>query len=450
MMSATSLASLLVSTAGVLAALIFGLLALKRPWLATGTTLVSLAVVPFWVGVNLGVFFVSAHLVLMVLASLSLLANGLSPVKPNLVDIVLVALLVLLFGAMVANLTTLHQVYTYLQWMLAYWFARLAATAFGVPRLVRVLALTFPFVAVAMIFEFATGINLWQTFFSMNNQQFTQWATLQSRGGVLRAEGPFGHSIAAGSVLAVAAILTLDAKVRQWVRLTLVAVLAAGILVTISRIAMVTLALGLCLAALLARTGLTRISRGIVVAGLAAGGAVFSFLLSDVFAESGSEAANSAAYRLWLLDLLPLLNPLGYASGYSRSTSGTTSFGSFGSVDNAVLHFALTAGWIPVLVMLGVMAAAVVALARRRGGVATAAVVAQLPALLTVALITSYSTVFWLSAGLAVSEIVRSRKPIHSPLPSESIGSPSASEGNHALGSWSPPAEVSARFSRRL
>lgn len=404
---ATTLSSLLLLAGGLAAIALYTLVALKRPWFATAVALVSLALIPFWIGVNISVFFVSAHLVLLAVAALSILANRLARIRLHAVDLVLLLVYVVTLAAMVPGLTTIHQGYTFSQWLLAYWFARIAAEAFGIRRLATVLALAFPVTAVTMVVEWVSGTNPWHTFMAVDNAAFHEWSALQSRGGVLRAEGPFGHSIAAGSVLAVAAILTLDAKLPVVLRVQSIAVMAIGIGLTISRISMITAALGITLTIIATRSSLTRRARILTLGALIAVATVTLVLLRDVFAISGAEAANSASYRYWLLDLLPTLNPVGYAASYNHNTAGTTSFGSFGSVDSAVLFFALTHGWIPAVIMLGLMGAAVLHVLRLRGGVAAAAVVAQVPALFSVALITSYSLVFWMSVGLAVAEAIR-------------------------------------------
>ena len=85
---------------------------------------------------------------------------------------------------------------------------------------------------------------------------------------------------------------------------------------------------------------------------LAAAGVASYTVLSDIFVESGAEATNSAAYRVWLLELVETVQPIGYASSFTRSTSGLTSFGGFRSIDSAVLFHALTNGWVSTLILL--------------------------------------------------------------------------------------------------
>lgn len=388
---------------------LYVLFAAKKPWLATMVALISLGIIPFWVGTGLSGFFVSVHLVTFAAAIAGILVNGLARFRLNIADLVLAAIFLITLASVFLYFSSLSQAYVYFQWMVAYWFGRMAVTAFGFRRVFSVIAVVFPLVAVLMVFESLTHINLWQTYMALNNSEFHEYASQQVRGGVVRGEGPFGHSIAAGSALAVMAVLTLDARMRTWVRILVLAVLGTGILVTVSRISLVTVVLGVVLTIVLARTNLTRTAKWVIFGMLAAVGTASYTVLSEVFAESGAEASNSASYRVWLLELVGTVQPIGYASSFNRSTSGFASFGGFRSIDSAVLFYALTNGWVPTIILLVLMAAAVVQLVRGRGGVATAVLVAQLPALFSVALITSYSSVFWFSAGIAVTEMVSKR-----------------------------------------
>lgn len=405
-MSLLTLSPVVLTALTALVGVCYFLMALTRPWWATVAALASLALIPFWLGGSVGGFFISIQLLLAAVAAISILVREKPAVGLNFVDIALTLLLGLSVATWVLGLSTVTQPYTFLQAMVIYWFARLAAMTYGTRQIFTVIAAAFALVAVTMLLEFATGRNPWLEYLAVNNNLYDQWSGLQSRGGVLRAEGPFGHSIAAGCSLAVAATLALGAKLRTWVRITVILLLTSAILVTISRIGMVTAALGIGLAIVFTRTKLSRAVNALVLGVLMLGITTYNLTLAGIFEESGAEAANSAAYRLWLLDLLPLLQPIGYAASFSRSTSGAGSFSSFASIDNFFLEYSLKNGWVPAVVLLVLMGVAILQLLRLRAGQATAAVVAQIPALFTVALITTYGLVFWLSVGLSVSESV--------------------------------------------
>ncbi|MFT3888296.1 MAG: hypothetical protein QM713_09065 [Arachnia sp.] len=403
--SVDALSNALPVSAIMLAMVLFALTGLKHPWPLTAMALISLVIVPFWMGAAVSIFFVSGHLALMLLSIVSVAAESREKLQFTLPDIILTSVLLVTLVCFVLGLVGITQVYSFFQWMAAYWFARIVSTVYGIPRLATILAIATPVVAMLLLYETASGQNVFLDYLSMNNDQFRQWSGQQIRGDAIRAEGPFGHSIAAGSSLAVFAILSLDARLRFRTRLILVVVICAGIAATISRISFVTVGLGIAVVLLLARSSLHRKQKLTIVALVVPLVIAVQPLLGSVFADSGDEATNSAAYRTWILDLVGTLEPFGFASSFGRSTSGTTSFGDFGSIDNAVLFYALTNGWVPAAILLALLLAAVFQLLRGNGGVATAALVAQIPAMFTVALITSYSHVLWISAGLAVTEL---------------------------------------------
>ena len=410
---------------------LFTLISLKRPWWATVGAIASLPLIPFWAGYSVSVFFVSFHMALLAVAAFAVFLRERPTLRINLADLTVLVVFAITIAGVPLKLTTLSQSYTFFQWMLAYWFARLVVSAYGLRRIIAAISITFCIAAVAILIEFAIGFNLWTRYFTFDNALFARWSNLQSRGGVLRAEGAFGHSIAAGGSLALAAILTLDAKLRTATRVLIVAVMCAAILTTISRIGIITAALGIGMAVVFARTSLSLFSKIATLSVGTLGALVYSLFLVDVFTEAGTEASNSAAYRFWLLDLLPYLEPFGQASSVTRSTAGDLSFGGYLSVDNAVLHFALSNGWVATIILFALMVAATIRVLRLQAGVATVALVATIPALFTVALITQYALVFWLVAGLAASEPSPTRDQR---APDEVAESPSVTDSGRALG----------------
>jgi hypothetical protein len=124
--------------------------------------------------------------------------------------------------------------------------------------------------------------------------------------------------------------------------------------------------------------------------------------VSRVFLAAGDEATNSAAYRGDLVSLVGDIDVLGFSSAFSRSANGEVSFQAFNSIDSALILHGLIYGWASLAVALVLLAGAVVAVILRRAAAPTIAVAAQIPALLVVALITQYATMFWFVAGFAV------------------------------------------------
>ena len=147
----------------------------------------------------------------------------------------------------------------------------------------------------------------------------------------------------------------------------------------------------------------------VVTTGVVASAIVIPFL-GAVFLDAGEEAGGSASYRTGLLDLIPLIRPLGAAPNLDGVVIGGQYLGYYAnSIDNALLVVALRAGWIPTILLALAIIASIVPLFRRGGASpANIAVATQIPSLFTVAFITQYGMFFWFMVGLAVaSEFVR-------------------------------------------
>jgi hypothetical protein len=271
----------------------------------------------------------------------------------------------------------------------------------------------FSLLAVTTLAENLTGTNLFQSFPGSPGLH-ALWDDIQVRGGVARAEGAFGHSIALGATLAIALPLVLAAPVRAWVRVTATALMLGAVVVTYSRIGLITAVLGVVLTVLVARELTVRLRMVLVVAG-AAVLAVAVPLLSRVFLAAGDEATNSAAYRADLLDLVGDIDVLGLSSAFSRGPDGSVRFGTFRSIDSALILHGLTYGWLALAVVLVLLAGAVAAVVLRRATAPTIAIAASVPALATVALITQYATLVWFVAGLAVW--AQAARPTSAPAP---------------------------------
>jgi hypothetical protein len=293
------------------------------------------------------------------------------------------------------------------------------ATAFLVGRMLpekvdlewvhSAIAIVMGIAAMAAVMEFITSINIFPLVFHANNAAFDFWSAPQPRGGVLRAEGAFGHSIALGASLALAIPFAVGSRLRTSVRVLLVLSLLAGITVTFSRSAMMAGALALILSIIFLRNGLSLRARAaiLVTAGICA--IALLPLVLAVFQDASDEAAKSSAARGHMLQLLGQIGITGSSSSRSVGAGGEAMYGQFASIDNAVLLLALTYGAITLIPVLILFGCAVVRMLQRRSEPAVIAIVAQAPALLTVALITQYASMFWFVAGLAVFAVSRGR-----------------------------------------
>lgn len=396
--------------AAALVLFVLGFLALRRsPKLAVLAWTAIIAFVPVWIGITAIAYFPAAS-VISLFAAFSLLP-AIRRLQWSIVDLFLVAILATVLIELSLHLTTLSAAFDLTTaWAAAYAFGRLITLEVAADWVYRVVAVVFTIVAVLAIIEFLTGDNLFITYLGNDTRLFDIWGTLQPRGGVIRAEGAFGHSIALGASLGIAVSLTLGSSFRAWLKLIMVVLMSAAAVLTFSRTGMFTCALAIALACLFQRERLTRPFRIglLLVTGLAA--YVAFSLIQDVFLESGNEAQNSALYRAQLLDLASSMSPFGLSSEFNISASSQVSIGDFGSVDNALLLFGLIYGWVPLVLVVLALGAAIVYTLRRRATPAVLAVVAQLPAMVTVALITQYANMLWFAVGLAVATQVQQNR----------------------------------------
>lgn len=205
----------------------------------------------------------------------------------------------------------------------------------------------------------------------------------------------------------------------------MVFVMVGATIVTFSRASMLCAIISLALSVFSLRDSIPARARSVFVGGTIMIGVLATPLVLKTFSEAGSEATASASYRGDLLSLIPSMAPVGVAAESHRNASGDTYFGTFHSIDSALIYFGLTNGLIPLGLIVAVLLAAIVLVASGRAAPATLAIVAQLPALATVALITQYAMFFWVICGIAVStQLAQSRNRSRTGLDSGRIAAP--------------------------
>lgn len=371
-----------------------------RPRLAVVVWLLSVAFVPYWMGVKIALYFPPATaMAALVVASLM----GRSPARLRIPDIVVAAVAAIAVLSYVAGFATQTAAFTAVAtWGLGYLLARVLAGSVDVRWIYGAVAVVLSAAALLAIVEFATGVNLFVGLPPLGGGE-ANWRGLQSRGGIVRAEGAFGHSIALGACLAMSIPLAVGSRLPRWLKVTAVATLLAGTVVTFSRIGIGTAVIGLVLCLFLMRSQLGIKLRLAIGAVLVAAAVVAVPMIEDVFTEAGSEASGSAQYRGKLVALIGTMRMIGVTTSRSRTAEGVLNFSGFESIDSAYILAGLTYGLIVVVLLLGLHVAAVVAALRREPDPALIAVAAQVPALASVALITQYAIFFWFVAGLAVS-----------------------------------------------
>jgi hypothetical protein len=395
---------------------VLGMVALVRhPRLAFAGWLAAVCFVPVWLEVTIKVGF-EPHVLASVGIALSLVIPLVGSRSGTRVagrvsagdGVFLAFLLGSLLPVVLGRLDASDVFVLVVQWTSAFLVGRLIGYRVPLRWVYGAIAIAFTVVAVLALVEFATD---WNPFVHLRaaNSLYQVWGSIQERGGRARAEGAFGHSIALGASLGMAMPVALAAPFRAGVRVSMVVVMMFAAVVTFSRTGLITGSIGVVLAVIFLSTGLSRRLRLAVTGGLVAVGLASLSLLSRVFSAAGTEATGSADYRLTLLHLIPDLVPFGYSSGSYRTVTGQlilanvpSADGIEHSIDNAFLVLGLTYGWVPLLgVLLGLLGG-IVCVAARLVTAPTIALVAQIPALATVALITQYSTLVWFMAGLAV------------------------------------------------
>jgi hypothetical protein len=371
----------------------------SRPRWMAALWLVTVCFVPFWLGVNIKIYFMPTSLVGIYLLVV------LMPVvvrRWSAGDLLMMFLIVTALAPIAAGSENYGYVFTLLfQWLVAYALGRFLPTKLDLRWICGATGIAFAGVALCAIAEYVTRFNFFSTLSSANPLYFT-WSKELLRGGLPRAEAAFGHPIALGVCLALAVPLALAARFPLWFRLVLVALMAGGIVVTFSRTAMLCGAVGVALTFLFTRAGLSVQARafGSVVIGVVA--VVLAPVVSETFTAAGSEATNSATYREDLLALVPRIAVLGFSPSATRDSSGVLRFEGFKSIDSALILLGLMFGMVTLVVAIIMLALAVVVVLRGRASAPMVAIVAAIPAIVTVAFITQYGMWFWFVAGLAV------------------------------------------------
>lgn len=356
-----------------------------------------LFLVPIWIGVVVGFFWAALTLVTLMAIVAQLKDLRLAAVDGFVATFVILVLVLYLLQAATLAATVIAM----LEWVVPYIWGRIVLARVPKPFVVRTIAAVAVLAALLAIVEFATRVNPFVLVPGPGG--YAAWSELQPRAAFLRVEGAFGHSIALGASLAMSTAFVVAARWRTPATLLALSVVVGAIIVTFSRIGLLTAALTVALAVLLLPS-VTRVLRwSIGIGGLAAAAVIVPFL-GDVFLEAGSEAGGSADYRSDLFALLLEVQPLGSAGDWTGRVADGIYLGSFAeSIDNTMLLIAIRFGWVPALLVLIALALIVVRGLRRGSDPATIALAAQLPALFAVALITQFGMFVWFIAGLAVA-----------------------------------------------
>ncbi|MGN7797585.1 hypothetical protein [Leifsonia sp. 22587] len=404
-MTGTSVDHLMIQVLGVVAAALLLIVLRRAPRASVVLWLAALCFIPIWIGIGVGF---NGKLFLPAVSAVGLVVIAALVPAPRFhlvpADVFLIILLVLgiagLFGAN-GSIAYATLITTVSYFAVGYLVGRLAALRVSLSWLSAAIAIVFSIVGAVAVVEFVTGFNPF-VLIHASNGLYSAWGTIQERGGVSRAEAAFGHSIALGSSLALAIPFAIAAPFRLWLRLAMVAIMLAGCVVSFSRTAMLCAAIALLLSVFFSRD-LSVKARTVTLSVLVVAAVAASPLVLSVFDDAGTEATGSADYRGDLLSLLGSMNPIGVADSAQRDSTGTLHFAHFVSIDSQLVLTGLTNGILALLLACIALVGALWVVVRGRATPATIAVVAQIPALATVALITQYSILLFAVAGIAAS-----------------------------------------------
>ncbi len=384
----------------------------RRPKLSAVLFLFVLAFVPVWLGLTVNAYFMPVTVTALFLLAVHLPGTLLDA---GLGDLIVIFFLVACLLPTLGGGSTRSTVFTALtEWTLPYLLARVFTVRVEEAWIHRWVAAVFTVVSLLALVEFFFHFNPFVHLMAAN-PLFKVWGTLQERGGALRAEGAFGHSIALGVSVAMAIPFALASPFTLRTRLLMTALMVGCTAVTFSRIAMICAALAVVSSVLFIREEISARVRAAIIVVFGVVATVLIPLISSTFSAAGSEATNSASYRGDLTSLLPAISVLGFSPDARRSPAGDLIFGRFRSIDSALILLGLTYGWLAVFFAVVLVFGAITFVATGRATPATIAVVAGTPALLSVALITQYGTWVWFVGGLAVgTQIERrlARRPI--------------------------------------
>ncbi len=368
--------------------------------------LVSVLCVPYWV-TPLASPFVPISTVIGVFAACGLLARCWSRLRLCVADVlVIVSALMMVLAATVGWSEPVDVVVILSQWYLPYLAGRALFARKMTDRVVLSLSLFGGLLGVLSVLEFALDFH---PFTQLENGSLAgaTWSWIQYRGGLPRSEWTLGHSIALGNVLAMCAPFALMCRLDWGKRMVLLFVITLGVACTFSRNALLALFVSIALVVLIQLRPQQRVLAGL---GLTGGLALANLLLGSVFASASDETSASSDYRLLMLDLLGQIRALGGAGTYVYLSDGNMGYesmaypgGAARSIDNTFVLMGLRVGWIPMLCVVGVIVFVALRGLIATRGPASISVVAQIPTLMTVAMITQYSSFYWALMGFAAS-----------------------------------------------
>ncbi|WP_417216876.1 hypothetical protein [Arthrobacter sp.] len=371
-------------------------------WSPKSLTVIFVSVyffLPIWVGVSLGTYFPAFILVTLLI----IVGASWSGLELSHVDVLVIAFAAILgWGTALEWLSPNQSLAVFTGWIIPYVAGRLIRTQVDPKWIYTCLAGGASLAALMGIVEFLTGHNLF-IHLGPGTGLHSTWGSLQYRGGLLRTEGAFGHSIAFGASLSMCSAFILVTRWPAWLKLSCLAVVSVAVGLTFSRIGIISLGLTVIGSIVFLRRYITSQFRVLVIICFSSLAIIGIPQLVQVFGEAGDEAAGSAAYRGNLYSLIPAFSAVGTSQSWTVLPNGESYYGQFQSIDSELVLTALRFGFVPLLMLLGMLLSTVISIARGKASPASIALAAQIPSFATVALITQYANFIWFVGGLAVA-----------------------------------------------
>ena len=282
-----------------------------------------------------------------------------------------------------------------LVWVLAYILGRNAG-----PEATKVFAIAMAVVAAWGIVEFIFGLHL---FVNWRPSATHTLNLIQSRAGVDRSEAAFGHAIAYGASLAMAIPFAQQLRRNS---LVVQILLAAGIVVSLSRGPLIALATTLVLLAwVTASTSKLRARYiGLTVIGASTVWFILDRMYSGVYADEVVSSEDSRNSQWATIE--PALKWFSSALTFS-GTDGSATVRGIAIIDSTPLRLAANFGIVAATLFLipAIMAAWRVVV--RKAGPASVALAGQIPVLAVTSFITQWQTLLFFVMGMAVTEMTR-------------------------------------------
>ena len=417
----------------VLVAVLWG-----RPRVALTAWILSIAMLPCWIGVSLAVYVVPIHSFIAFIAII--VTIGKWWYKPTKWDVyfgmfLLISLVAVVFGGSSRGLWAALVFECGLSFLVARVLISGAGTAFAINTVAVIFSLVGGFALLELLLAWHPFVG-WP---KMNNLQYLIWANfIQTREGSDRSAWAFGHPIALGGALALSIPFVLRSTYARTVKAVMLVFVFSGILASASRAALTTALFTLALCGISAvRTSAARAATFV----LASSVAVFVLPYLRIFAAGETtEERVSANYRSHIyamyLHEIPLFGKSamvlapGVISGAAEPEAGHPRRS---SIDSTLLGLGLNFGWIVVAMLIIPLTLSVLRIITGRASIAEISVVGQVPLLAFAPLVTQWESFFFFVFGFALQMAIeaKARDPaqVSSAARALAISNGSATEG---------------------